>query len=86
MFALSGIGMLAEVQFKRQTGRLVNGLPGRIWAYIILGFYGKYMIESWVERGLGRSDVPLPRQWTWLRFVIPFSAFLPERWITSLAS
>ncbi|POW03774.1 hypothetical protein PSHT_11545 [Puccinia striiformis] len=86
MFALSGIGMLAEVQFKRQTGRLVNGLPGRIWAYIILGFYGKYMIESWVERGLGRSDVPLPRQWTWPRFVIPFSAFLPERWITSLAS
>lgn len=84
LFALCGLGMIAEVQFKRRTGRLVEGIPGRIWLMLVIGAYGKAMAESWIERGLGRNDMPLPRYWTWPRYVIPFSGLIPERWISSM--
>ncbi|PLW49948.1 hypothetical protein PCASD_01348 [Puccinia coronata f. sp. avenae] len=86
MFALCGAGMVAEVQFKRRTGRLVSGIPGRIWVIIVIGSYGKYMVESWLNRGLGRSGIPPPSLWTWPRWVVPFSGLLPEKWIAQIAS
>lgn len=85
MFALCGLGMVAEVQFKRRTGKMVQGIAGRLWMSLVIGAYGREMVNSWMERGLGRSDIPPPRLWTWPRFVIPFSGLLPERWISQLA-
>ncbi|OAV91663.1 hypothetical protein PTTG_06510 [Puccinia triticina 1-1 BBBD Race 1] len=86
MFTLCGAGMVAEVQFKRRTGRLVKGLLGRWWLVLVIGAYGKHMVESWMARGLGRSDMPPPRLWTWPRFLVPFSGLLPERWIARIAA
>jgi len=86
MFGLCGAGMVAEVQFKRRTGHLVQGLTGRMWVTLVIGSYGKYMVHSWMDRGLGRSDIPPPRLWTWPRWVVPFSGLLPERWIARIAS
>jgi len=86
MFGLCGAGMVAEVQFKRRTGHLVQGLTGRLWVTLVIGSYGKYMVHSWMDRGLGRSDIPPPRLWTWPRWIVPFSGLLPERWIARIAS
>lgn len=47
MFVLCGAAMVAEVNFKRKTGRLVKGWPGRIWCLIIFAIYGKPLVASW---------------------------------------
>ncbi|KAA1114053.1 hypothetical protein PGTUg99_013530 [Puccinia graminis f. sp. tritici] len=86
MFTLCGLGMVTEVQFKRQTGLLVKGIPGRWWLVLVIGAGGKYMVDSWMARGLGRSDMPPPRLWTWPRFLVPFSGLMPERWISRIES
>jgi hypothetical protein len=47
MFVLCGAAMVAEVHFKRATGRFVKGIPGKIWCLFIFSIYGKLMVDSW---------------------------------------
>jgi len=86
MFALCGAAMVAEVHFKRYTGRFVRGWPGRIWCLMIFAIYGKPLVASWIERGLGRHGMSPVQHWKWPRYVVPLSGFLPETWLDALAS
>ncbi|KAH9811601.1 hypothetical protein DFH28DRAFT_1179113 [Melampsora americana] len=82
VFFGSGIGMIFEIAFKKLTGRQVGGLIGKIWLWTVLSFLGRPALQTWFERGLGRSGIPKPSEWSWLRILIPFGPWLPERWIS----
>ncbi|KNZ44948.1 hypothetical protein VP01_864g1 [Puccinia sorghi] len=63
MFVLCGAAMVAEVNFKRKTGRLVKGWPGRIWCLIIFAIYGKPLVASCCRLLIiGLQDRKRPRQ------------------------
>ncbi|KAG0142806.1 hypothetical protein CROQUDRAFT_662063 [Cronartium quercuum f. sp. fusiforme G11] len=85
VFAGSGIGMVAEIAFKKITGRQVGGLLGKVWFCGLLLILGRPGMENWVERGLGRSGVPPVAEWSKLRLFVPFGPWLPEKWLSSVS-
>ncbi|WVO13227.1 hypothetical protein L204_100840 [Cryptococcus depauperatus] len=55
LFPLSGLGCALEVMFKRQTGRKVRGLWGRVWAWAWMLTTGRWAAIAWFESGVGGS-------------------------------
>lgn len=51
MFLLTGLGLEAERQFHRWTGRRVSGWSGRIWTWAWFTFCGYFMMRGVAEIG-----------------------------------
>jgi hypothetical protein len=63
-FLLFGLGMTAEITFKRLTGRRVHGWPGRIWFWTFVIVCARGLVDAWLGFGVGGARL-LP---VWMSF------------------
>ncbi|KAI5454838.1 hypothetical protein NCC49_002120 [Naganishia albida] len=52
-FLLFGLGMTAEIAFKKLTGRRVRGWAGRIWFWTFVIVFARGLVDAWLGFGVG---------------------------------
>lgn len=52
-FAVHGLGCFIELQYKRVTGRKVEGFWGRVWFWIVIALTANVSGSAWVDAGWG---------------------------------
>lgn len=89
-----GVAIIFEGLFTQYTGRKVGGFYGFLWALPTMGGLGSLVYMSWYvlsslyqrpeliredRTTLGLvSELPEVQNWSWQRFVVPISGFLPR--------
>ncbi|WWC60133.1 uncharacterized protein I303_102697 [Kwoniella dejecticola CBS 10117] len=66
IFPLSGLGCIAEVFFKRTTGRKVRGPWGKLWTWVMMLSIGRLGTVAWLESGVGGSYLTPPAAGRWV--------------------
>ncbi|KAG0146226.1 hypothetical protein CROQUDRAFT_657716 [Cronartium quercuum f. sp. fusiforme G11] len=51
-FFAQGLGVILEAFFFRKTGKKVGGWIGRVWMFFWLIFWGRFMIDALIEKGV----------------------------------
>lgn len=55
-FLVQGLGIILEHTWKRFTGSRVEGIAGRIWAYMWVVMWGQLIVDAWCRKGLCASS------------------------------
>ncbi|PLW22842.1 hypothetical protein PCANC_06730 [Puccinia coronata f. sp. avenae] len=77
MFLSQGIGIVLEALFKQFTGRKVSGILGWSWTFGFMILNGKPMVDSWIERELGKGVVPF-KEWGLIHHLVPFGPLITD--------
>ncbi|KAH8096779.1 hypothetical protein BXZ70DRAFT_1031637 [Cristinia sonorae] len=56
-FILNGVGLVFEWAVYKLTGRKVSGPLGRVWTWVFVLSLGQMLVDSWLVRGLGGSEI-----------------------------
>lgn len=60
-FILMGMGLTAEILFKKVTGRKVQGVWGWLWMWPYFTWAGRGLTWAWLDMGVGGSLL-IPRR------------------------
>lgn len=52
-FLWMGLGLTAEISFKKITGRRVHGWWGRIWFWSFVVVAARGLVDAWLQFGVG---------------------------------
>lgn len=52
-FLLFGLGMTAEITFKKLTGHRVRGWAGRLWFWLFVIVFARGLVDAWLGFGVG---------------------------------